>query len=96
MNPNIAEVYRRRIERLADALSDPQAQQEASMALRSLIGDIVLTPGPKRGEIHATLRGELLSILEFANGRTPASTFPSRVITNAVACPRNHHCFSTG
>ena len=28
------------------------------MALRSLIGDIVLTPGSKRGEIHATLRGE--------------------------------------
>ena len=90
MNPNIAEVYRRRIERLADALSDPQAQQEASMALRSLIGDIVLTPGPKRGEIHATLRGELLSILELADSRAPASRFPSRVITNAVAGPRNH------
>ena len=90
MNPNIAEIYRRRVERLADALSDPQAQQEASMALRSLIGDIVLTPGAKRGEIHATLRGELMSILELADSRAPASRFPSRVITNAVAGPRNH------
>ena len=87
VNPNIAEIYRRKVERLADALSDPQARQEASMALRSLIGDIVLTPGPKRGEIQATLRGELMSILEFAADWKASVTFPSRVITNAVACP---------
>ena len=87
MKPNIAEIYRRKVERLAEALSDPQAQQEASMAMRSLIGDIVLTPGPKRGYIHATLRGELMSILEFAADWKASVTFPSRVITNAVAGP---------
>jgi site-specific DNA recombinase len=48
----------------SDALTDAQTNQEVSTALRSLIGDIVLTPGEKRGEVHATLRGELMSILE--------------------------------
>ncbi|WP_404924982.1 hypothetical protein [Mesorhizobium sp. ORM16] len=31
-----------------------------------MIGEIVLTPGDKRGEVHAELRGELFGILEFA------------------------------
>ncbi|CDX33083.1 hypothetical protein MPLA_1620054 [Mesorhizobium sp. ORS 3359] len=35
--------------------------------MRSLIGEIVLTPGDRRGEVHAELRGELFGILEFAN-----------------------------
>ena len=90
VNPNIADIYRRKIARLPESLSDPQTNQEAAMALRSLIDEIVLTPGEKRGEIHATLRGELMSILEFASGRNTPGTFPSRVITNAAPSPRNH------
>jgi site-specific DNA recombinase len=88
VNPNIAEIYRRKVARLTDALSDPQTNQEAAMALRSLIGDIVLTPGTTRGEVHATLRGELMSILDFAAGRNTPRTSVPRVITNAVASPR--------
>ncbi len=90
VNPNMAEVYRRKVERLADALADPQTNLEAATAIRSLIGDIVLTPGAKRGEVLATLRGELLSILDFAAGRNTPGASASRTITNAVACPRNH------
>jgi hypothetical protein len=41
--------------------------REAAEALRSLIGEIVLNPGKKRGEVHAELRGELMGILEFSN-----------------------------
>lgn len=33
--------------------------------LRALIEKIVLTPGPERGEIYATLHGELRTILEW-------------------------------
>ena len=90
VNPNIAEVYRRKVERLTDALADPQTNQEAATAIRSLIGEIVLTPGAKRGEVHATLRGELMSILDFAAGRNTPGTSVPRTITNAVARPRNH------
>ena len=87
VNPNIAEIYRRKVERLTDALADPQTNLEAATAIRSLIGDIVLTPGAKRGEVHATLRGELMSILNFAAGRNATGTTATRVITNAVARP---------
>lgn len=90
VNPNIAEVYRRKVEHLSDALADPQANQEAATAIRSLIGEIVLTPGAKRGQVHATLRGELMSILDFAAGRNTPGTSAPRAITNAVARPRNH------
>jgi site-specific DNA recombinase len=88
VNPNIAEIYRRKVARLSNALSDPKTNQEAASAIRSLIGEIVLTPGTKRGEVQATLRGELMSILDFASGRNTSGTLAPGAITNAVAHPR--------
>jgi site-specific DNA recombinase len=90
VNPNIADIYRRKVVHLTDALNDPQTNQEASMALRSLIGDIVLTPGAKRGEVHAMLRGALMNILDFAAEKNAPGTALAQVTTNAVASPRNH------
>jgi len=95
VNPNIAEVYRRKVVRLADALGESPASQEAAAAIRSLIGDVVLTPGEQRGEVHATLRGELMAILEFAYCGNAPRTAVSRVITNAVAGPHNHFCYNS-
>ncbi len=57
--------------------------------IRSLIGEVVMTPGTKRGEVKAILRGELLAILEIASGRAEAGRCPGQVITNAAASPRN-------
>ncbi|WP_305292488.1 hypothetical protein [Paracoccus wurundjeri] len=37
---------------------------QAAAALRMLIEKIVLTPGPERGEMFATLHGDLATILE--------------------------------
>ena len=71
VHPNIASVYRRNVERFSEALNDPDGGREAAEALRSLIGEIVLTPGPKRGEVHAELRGELMGILAFATDQKP-------------------------
>ncbi len=65
VHPNIANLYRLRVERLTEALSDPDGGRQAAEALRSLIGEIILTPGEKRGEVHAELRGELFGILDF-------------------------------
>jgi site-specific DNA recombinase len=92
VNPNVAEIYRRKVARLADALADSQAGQEAAVAIRSLIGDVALIPGEQRGEVHATLRGELMAILDLATGRQGPGGIASRVITNALASPRNHLC----
>ena len=65
IHPNVAGVYRRKVERLAEALQDPQERGEAAEAIRALIERITLRPGAKRGEIAATLHGELGTILEW-------------------------------
>jgi site-specific DNA recombinase len=91
VNPNIAEIYRHKVQQLGVALNDPKTSQEATSAIRSLIGEIVLKPGDKRGEVHATLRGELMSILDFAAGRNEKRTNVPGVITAVASSPRNHH-----
>ncbi len=73
VHPNIAGVYRRKVERLAEALADPRDQ--AAEAIRGLIERIVLTPGAKHGELHAALHGDLGTILEWAgSGRAKGAT----------------------
>jgi len=71
IHPNVAEVYRRKVERLVEALSDPALRDEAADDIRSLVGKIVISPGPERGEVHATLSGELGGILRFVSGQKP-------------------------
>jgi site-specific DNA recombinase len=67
VHPNVAELYRRKIERLTEALNDPHDRTEAATALRGLIDRIVLTPGAKRGQIRAQLYGDLETALAWAN-----------------------------
>jgi site-specific DNA recombinase len=89
--PNIAEHYRARGIRLAETLAEPESNGEAREDIRSLVGEVVIAPGDKRGESHAILRGELMAILDFAAGRRRSRR--PEVITNALACPRNHFCY---
>ncbi len=65
IHPNVGEVYRRKVARLAEALQHPDDRDEAAAAIRGLIERIVLTPGAKWGEVHATLHGDLGRILEW-------------------------------
>jgi site-specific DNA recombinase len=88
VHPNIAEHYRTKVICLAETLAEPESNGEAWEDIRSLIGEVVITPGDKRGESHAILRGELVAIINLAAGRR-ASPKPE-VITNALAGPRNH------
>ena len=69
VHPNVAELYRAKVTRLAETLADPESNGEACEDIRSLVGEVVLTPGEKRGQIHAILRGELMAILDLAEGR---------------------------
>jgi hypothetical protein len=66
-HPGIAEIYMRKVARLTELLEDPETRLDAANDLRSLIGKIVVHPGPGRGEVHATLHGELMSILDFVH-----------------------------
>ena len=63
IHPNAAEIYRKKVERLTEALNRPEDRAEAGEAIRALIEKITLKPGPNRGEIDATLHGELGTIL---------------------------------
>ncbi len=86
IHPRIADIYRRKVERLAEALADPRDRDEAAEAIRGLIERIVLTPGPKRGELHAALHGDLGTILEWAGSgsRKGATDTPARGMSVSV------------
>jgi hypothetical protein len=86
VNPNVSEHYRREISRLTALLEDPEFCAEAAQDVRALIGDVVLTPGDKRGEVEAVLNGEIVAILDFAGGRTEFP-FRSKVIPAVLAGP---------
>jgi site-specific DNA recombinase len=88
VHPNIAELYRAKVIRLVETLTDPESNGEAREDIRSLVGEVVLTPGEKRGQINAILRGELMAILDLAAGRRRSPR--PEVITTALAGPRNH------
>ncbi len=69
LHPNIAEHYRRKIERLISALANPEITPDAGEAIRSLVERVTLAPGVKRGEMLATLHGDLGTILEWTAHR---------------------------
>jgi len=85
IHPNIAEHYRAKVIRLAETLAEPESNGEACEDIRSLVGEVVITPGDKRGENHATLRGDLVAVLDLAAGRRRSPR--PEVITNALAGP---------
>jgi site-specific DNA recombinase len=95
--PNAAPIYAKKVARLTEALNRPEDRTEAAEALRGLIEKIVLRPGPKRGEIEATLYGELRTILEWtgrqAAGKAQNTNTPGRagagVSVSVVAGARN-------
>ena len=82
IHPNTAEMYRHKVARLADALNHPGDRDEAAMAIRGLIERIVLSPGERWGEVHATLHGDLGTILEWTakgDGKNRGGTSPPGV-----------------
>ncbi|WP_186400840.1 zinc ribbon domain-containing protein [Stappia sp. P2PMeth1] len=88
VHPNFAVNYRRNVVRFAEVLNDPDGGRQAAEILRSLIGEVIVTPDKKRGEVHAELRGELMGILGVATaeeGRSPQISFTTAV----EASPRN-------
>ncbi len=86
IHPNVAGIYRRKVARLADALKHPEDRDEAATAIRGLIERIVLSPGEKWGEVHATLHGDLGTILEWTaagDGKNQGGTSPPGLSVSA-------------
>ncbi len=66
VHPNLAEVYRKKVAVLHEALQDEDTMAEATELIRSLVDEIVLTP--ENGELRIDLKGELASILTLSTG----------------------------
>ena len=62
VHPSLAEVYRRKIQTLREALEEPTDCAEAFELIRSLIEAVVLVPTQTAFEIE--VRGELAGILD--------------------------------
>ena len=60
----MAELYRTKVQQLADALEREDARTEASEMLRGLIDSIVLMP--EKGQLRIELRGNLAAMLTIA------------------------------
>jgi len=89
VNPNIAEVYRRKVSRLTEALADPHTNTEAASAIRSLIGEIVLKPmrQARRRPRSATRRADIDPRFRWRTEHAGNFRFPS--YDNAAASPPN-------
>ena len=74
IHPNASGIYRKKVERLTTALNNPQDRNEAARAIRALVEKITLRPGPNRGEIDATLHGELGTVLGWIAAQTIEKT----------------------
>lgn len=88
VHPNVAELYRAKVIRLSETLASGGASGDAREDIRSLVGEVVVTPGERRGETNAKLRGELIGILDFVSGHR--RSLRPEVITKGAAGPRNH------
>nr|WP_210105635.1 recombinase family protein [Neorhizobium galegae] len=79
--PSASAIYAKKIASLTKAVNKKEERQEAADNLRSLIERISLTPGPERGEIYATLHGELGTIVNWterqAIGKAAKTTKPA-------------------
>jgi hypothetical protein len=70
VHPNVSEIFRAKVARLAETLNHPADRAQAAQAIRSLIARVILSPDPNSGEIKATLEGELGTILEWVGRQT--------------------------
>jgi site-specific DNA recombinase len=72
LHPNLAEIYRKRVERLHEALRDDGTRDDAFELIRSLIDEIRMVP--ENGQLRVELRGELAGILALAtHSKKPGS-----------------------
>ena len=83
LHPNLAEVYREKVENLRSALNHIETRDEAASILRGLIDQIRLEPSEKGLQID--LVGELAGILSFSAKKSPGSKRKAGAIPTLVA-----------
>ncbi len=83
LHPNLAELYRRKVENLHGALADPAARTEAVEILRGLVDGIYLHPIDGGFEIE--LVGEIAKMIELSAGAESSQFDPYRSSVKVVA-----------
>ena len=79
LHPNLAEVYRRKVENLSSLITDPDTKTEAFDIIRSLIDEVRLTP--MDDDLTITLQGQLAGILNLCDSnKKPASSYERRAV----------------
>jgi site-specific DNA recombinase len=74
LHPNLADAYRRNIEKLTEALNSPAlGSGEARQALRNLIELITAEPPEEGRGLELTVHGRLAQILQIAENRPDVS-----------------------
>ena len=71
LHPNLAGVYRQKVENLTEALNTEETRQEAAEIIRGLIDEIRLVPDGC--ELHVHLKGELAEMLALSTNKKPGS-----------------------
>jgi site-specific DNA recombinase len=84
LHPQLPAIYERKVKALREALTKgDSARTEAIEALRGMITDITVKPGPKRGETLLELNGSIPAVLAFASA-TEGSNHEHTVIVVAA------------
>lgn len=76
LHPIVAADYRAQVERLNEALADPQVRLQAIPALRELIDPIVLTPNSEGRGVLLEVEGRLAAIIDLASGKSALEERP--------------------
>ena len=79
--PNLAQLFRRKVERLEETLnSEPDITRKAVPILRTLIDEIVLRPGDKRGQMSIEVHGEPSALFLLASEEPSAQNWMIKVV----------------
>ena len=97
-HPNLAELYRQKVEQLHGSLSDPAIRQEAIEILRGLVEAVILRPVD--GGVEIELVGDIVKMIELPEGKSgssvPAPYRSSVKVVAGIRNPRQLKCPSRG
>ena len=65
LHPNLAQLYRDKVDRLTEALNEDSSRSEAAESIRTLIEEVRLVP--HAGSLKIELYGELAALINLAN-----------------------------
>jgi site-specific DNA recombinase len=91
LHPNLAEIYRRKVENLAAALQDPSTHTEALELLRGLVDRVVVHQTDSGIEVE--LVGEIVKMIKLSGGPESLDHEPFSSSVKVVAGACNHRQF---